>query len=328
MKPCNLFRSLALSLLIGSASLAVAQPGTAIAESAVSADIVTLFARAAQVYPAVFINGTGWYSYSGFTYKYFPAGGIYAGVKDGQVYLMGGAYGNNPSMKGTVTQLSAALQNAITAAASGGSNGGSSGSTTNADFGNVLVFKTTADLPKYFDEMTIESTAISGATTITATMKMERVGAETLNGVVTERMKVTMTTSGGSSVNDLWVDSAGTVRRYIANGFEYTNAATADLLGRSLVSSMVSLLAAADSASIKNATSVALSNTTALQSKVQKRTFNGQQVDTLILTINVSIINYSVEISDFGNFSMITNYDATTTGIGSNKYRLVSLTPR
>ncbi|MES2605153.1 MAG: hypothetical protein V4603_09455 [Pseudomonadota bacterium] len=306
MKPRNILRTLALSLLLGSAPAIVqAQPGTAIAETTVSADIVTLFSRAGQFYPNVFVGGTGWFSYSGYTYKYFPAAGIYAGVKDGQVYLMGGAYGNTPSAKGSVTALSNAIQNAITIAANannGGSTGG--GTTVTSDFGNIALVKTSYDLPRYFDELTLEY----GSTGVTATLKMERVGTETTAGVSTEHMKVTVSSGSGSIVSDLWVNSAGTVLRYNAGGFEYP-AAQAQFLGPSVLSAMLISLAAADNAQVKAIIAETLKSPS-LSKSVATRTFSGVSAETLVLSIVSGAFKYQAELSDFGDFSFMTSYRA------------------
>ena len=65
-------------------------PGVSISAATVSTDIQTLFDLAEQAYPTLFANTTGWRSHGGYTYQYYAAGGIYAGVKEGNVYLLGG----------------------------------------------------------------------------------------------------------------------------------------------------------------------------------------------------------------------------------------------
>lgn len=305
------------------ATAALAQPGTAVQDSAIGQDIKTLFSLAAQVYPAfASANGSGYYSYSGFTYKYFAAAGIYAGIKDGQVYLMGGPYGSAPSMMGTVSALSTALQNAVKAAATGGSSTGATTGGTTADFGNIASVKTTYDLPKYFEELTLEWVGAG----ITSQLKMERQGVELVGSVSTEKLKVTLTatTLVTPSVSEMWVDSAGTVRRYIGNGFEYP-AAQADLIGRGLVSSMLLALAAPDSPTIQSAIVNELKNP-AVSTKVTKKPIGAGSYDTLTIAIGSSAsLNFLVELSDFGSFSMATRFQTNIGTTLSSGYQILSM---
>lgn len=316
-------RQLALSVLLASglhAAQVQAQPGTAVADSAVSQDIKTLFSLAAQVYPAfASANGSGYYSYSGFTYKFFAASGVYAGIKDGQVFLMGGPYGSSPSMQGTVSNLTTALQTAVAAAAN---TAGNVPTGSVADFAGITSVKTTYDLPRLFQELTFEWVG-SG---LTSQLKMERQGVETVSGISTEKLKVTLTgtTLPTPSVSEMWVDSTGTVRRYIANGFEYAPA-TADLIGRGLVSGMLLALAAADAPTIQTAIANELKNP-ALSTKVSKKAIGGGTYDTLSIVIGTSAsLNYSVDLTDFGTFSMATRYQANIGSFASNGFQVLSM---
>lgn len=91
------------------ALMAQSTPGTITAAADVSADIKTMFTLAAEKYPTIFVNGSDWRSYSGFIYRFFPSSGVYAGVKDGQVYLMGGVFGPSLTPKASVAAATAAL---------------------------------------------------------------------------------------------------------------------------------------------------------------------------------------------------------------------------
>ena len=298
--------------------LAQSTPGSAISESSINADIVNLFALAAQLYPTVFQNGSGWYTYSGYSYKFFPAAGIYAGVKDGSVYLLGGTYGNSLKPAGTVAAITASLQKAV--AGTAGSNG------VSADFGNITTLKTNYDLPRLFEELTMEWTTISGAVSIVSQLAMVRKGIENVGTVSTEHIQVTLTASNVTTpiVSDLYVDSGNTIRRYISNGFEYAPA-QADLIGKGLLSSFLLAMAATESTTVKTALTTAASNPAVAQS-TSKKTINGQQYDTLKVSIGAGgAVSYSVDLTDFGSFSMATAYEAKTGSIGSTSFRLISM---
>ena len=316
-------RSIAVAVLLASglsSTATMAQPGTPLADSAVSADIKTLFALAGQVYPA-FASGSSYYSFSGYTYRFFAGAGVYAGIKDGQAYLMGGPCGNAPSAKGTVAALTTALQNAANALAQGGGSS-TGGAGTIADFGNITSVKTTYDLPRLFQELTMEWVSAG----ITSQLKMERQGVEAVGAVSTEKLKITLTatTLATPTIAEMWVDSTGTVRRYIANGFEYAPA-QADLIGRGLVSSMLLALAAADATTIQVAIANELKNP-ALSTKVSKKAIGGGSYDTLAVTIGTSAsLNYQVELTDFGSFSMATRFQANIGALTSTSFQVLSM---
>ncbi len=232
---------------------------------------------------------------------------------------MGGPYGSAPSAKGTVAALTSALQNAVAAASSGGS-GGSTGAA--ADFGNVTSVKTTYDLPRLFEELTLEWVS----TGITSQLKMERQGVEAVGAVSTEKLKITLsaTTLATPTIAEMWVDSTGTVRRYIANGFEYAPA-QADLIGRGLVSSMLLALAAADAPTIQTAIASELKNP-AVSTKVSKKAIGGGSYDTLAVTIGTSAsLNYQVDLTDFGSFSMATRFEARIGALLSSSFQVISM---
>ena len=67
---------------------------------------------AIELYPSLFQNGSEVRTTSGYLYRYFSATGIYVGFKDGQIYLLGGIFGNQIVSKGSVTSVVAALQDA------------------------------------------------------------------------------------------------------------------------------------------------------------------------------------------------------------------------
>jgi hypothetical protein len=65
---------------------------------------------AIELYPTIFPNGSEVGSYQGYLYRFFAGTGVYAGFKDGQVFLMGGIFGNQITSKGTATSVLAMLQ--------------------------------------------------------------------------------------------------------------------------------------------------------------------------------------------------------------------------
>ncbi len=312
--------ALAAVLALPATSALAQTPGTAVQETTVNPDVLTLFSLGAKVYPSIFINGSGWFSYTGYTYKYFPGSGIYVGVKDGNLFLIGGPYGNDFTPRGSIAALNTMLTNAYDQA--------TKVTAVTADFANVTSVKTTYDLPRLFEELTLTSTAVSGAVTIISQMKMVRKGVEQVGAISTERLLVTLTANNSTAVNvaEMWVDKDGTVRRFILNGFEYTAPATADALGRSLVSGMLIALAGADTPTVQTAISNQLKNPTALVQSVRNRTFGSTQYQTLVLSISAGgIFTYNAEVTDFGSFSMTTNYKVVTTGIGSNAFEVTAM---
>ncbi|MDY6949062.1 MAG: hypothetical protein SXG53_25485 [Pseudomonadota bacterium] len=76
-----------------------------------TADMNSLFTYAAQVYPNIFTNGTAFkVDAYGYLYKYFADSGVYAAIKNGAVYVRGGAYGNAYTSVGALNSLLGQLQ--------------------------------------------------------------------------------------------------------------------------------------------------------------------------------------------------------------------------
>ncbi len=76
-------------------------------------DMTNLFSLAAQVYPTLFTNGTSFQtSADGYLYKYFDTG-IYAAIKDGQVYVKGGQFGSAYTSVGALNAVLSQLNTAV-----------------------------------------------------------------------------------------------------------------------------------------------------------------------------------------------------------------------
>ncbi len=87
------------ALLLSSLALfqpAIAQnlPGVAVDTATVASELQTLLNLAQQAYPSSVpaASASDWRLYQGYMFKYYSATGIYVGIKDGQVYLLGGPY--------------------------------------------------------------------------------------------------------------------------------------------------------------------------------------------------------------------------------------------
>lgn len=288
-------------------------PGNAIQENTVSADVITLFSLAAEVAPA-FKSGSAWYSYSGYTYKFFAGAGIYAGVKDGNVYLIGGPYGPALTPRFTLGNAIASLQ--ALKASQQNSNQGS------VNFGTVASVKTTADLPRLFQELTLEWYTAS----LTTQLKMERIGVEQVGGTSTERVRMTVSGFNAATpiVSELWIDSTGVARRFVSAGFEYP-AAQADLLSKNITAAMMIALAGAETPSVKTGIEAALKSPAATKD-VKKTTLGGGSYDMLTITIgNTQSLHYVSDITDLGSFSMVTRIEGRIGATMANGYSIVDM---
>lgn len=56
-------------------------------------------------------NGSALKQLGGYTYRYYPGSGAYIGFKDGQVYVLGGPFGNALKSYGAVSKVTVSLQN-------------------------------------------------------------------------------------------------------------------------------------------------------------------------------------------------------------------------
>jgi len=97
-----------LRLSVACLMLALLPVTTAQAQT-VSTQMQAVFDLAAQLYPNWFTNGSAPGLYQGYTYRYYAQSGIYVGVKDDVVYVMGGPFGSSITQQGTVTQVKAYL---------------------------------------------------------------------------------------------------------------------------------------------------------------------------------------------------------------------------
>jgi hypothetical protein len=61
-----------------------------------------MFQLAAELYPTLFTNGSAPASIEGYVYKHFSQSGIYVGVKNDKVFLLGGPFGNSIKEQGTL----------------------------------------------------------------------------------------------------------------------------------------------------------------------------------------------------------------------------------
>jgi parallel beta-helix repeat protein len=69
-----------------------------------------MFTLAEELYPSLFQSGSGPQSYLDYVYRAFPSG-VYVGVKNERVYLVGGPFGPGIIQNGTVGSVLAQLQN-------------------------------------------------------------------------------------------------------------------------------------------------------------------------------------------------------------------------
>jgi hypothetical protein len=310
------------ALLLSSLALfqpAVAQnlPGVAIDTATVAAELQTLLNLAQSAYPSSVpaASASGWRLYQGYTFKYYSATGIYVGIKDGQVYLLGGPY-TQITPYGAVAAVTSALQTRIAA------NANTAGSATTADFGGVVAAKTLADLKQRFSLLTMEWTAAFGATRTTSQIKLEVLGPETINGVNTDKMKITVTGNGSSLAYDMWVNDAGKTVRVALGSFVYPDA-QAEILGASAVSGFLIALAAGDNPQLQAALSGELNNG-ALSTKVTQRTVGTTTVPTVQLTVAANGANITGYYSDFGSFTMLTQFSSTVSVL-SNSFEVIDM---
>lgn len=93
-----------------------------------TADMNNLFTLAAQLYPTLF-GGTGTdfqTSADGYLYRYYASSGIYAAIKNGNVYVKGGSYGNAYTSLGALGAVLSKLNTTVNSGSSANT-GGSTG---------------------------------------------------------------------------------------------------------------------------------------------------------------------------------------------------------
>jgi hypothetical protein len=85
-------------------------PGSKLNNSSISQEIAGLFSLAEEIYPGLFKGASDWFNWEGYTYKYFAESGIYAGVREGNVYLLGGQFGSSIVQQGSLNGVTTQLQ--------------------------------------------------------------------------------------------------------------------------------------------------------------------------------------------------------------------------
>lgn len=76
----------------------------------ISTTIKSMFDLAVELYPGLFRTPSILREFDGYTYRYYRDSGTYIGFKDGKVYLMGGAFGNDITEYGVVDTVLSQLQ--------------------------------------------------------------------------------------------------------------------------------------------------------------------------------------------------------------------------
>ncbi|MES3008618.1 MAG: hypothetical protein V4751_12700 [Pseudomonadota bacterium] len=301
---------LLFSLTFLSTTSAQTLPGVEIADTSVSQNAITLIKLAQQAHPALFSQATPWRTFDGFHYKYFAGSGVYVGINGNDLYLLGGSFGNTVSYQGSVTGAITAVQGML--------------GTSAQPFQDYITASKLLDLIGYFRKLTLSygsGIAIGNSAPLTtdASVTLEVVGADTVSGAATQRLKVTIKGTNVSTpiIYDMWVNAQGTVVRLAMNGFEYS-AAQATLIGPGLVSGMLLALQAAETPTVKAAISGALANNGAVSQNTQNRTIGGLPVQTLTITISdTASASMSLELSDLGPFSMATKMNSRLSSMTS-----------
>lgn len=85
--------------------------GCGTATPSLTTEAQSMFDLAAELYPTLFRTGTEARNYQGYTYRFYPESGIYVGIKDNKVYLLGGQFGSAISEQGNVAAVVTSLQN-------------------------------------------------------------------------------------------------------------------------------------------------------------------------------------------------------------------------
>lgn len=299
-----------LFLLVFSAQLYSQQlPGIEVADSAVDQNAVTLVNLASQKFPELFSGGTPWRQLDGFSFKYFSATGIYLGVSAGNLYVLGGQFGDQASNLGKVTDI------VVTLSSDAGTGAGG------ILFNDISSANTVKDLLRIFKTITVSYSTLSSIGNSEAAVSMEVQGSEAVNGVSAEKVILTITgnTLTEPQVYQMWVDDEGIILRLASlnNNFEYAPA-TANLIGTGLLSSMLLSLAAGDSAVVQGAISTELASTS-VSSRAVDATISGLAVKTLALETGIgSSAKIIFEISDFGDFSIMSKFESMVAGTSTS----------
>lgn len=93
------------------AALAVASlPSVSQAQIAISEDAHQVFTLAPQLYPELFSGGGELGTYQGYVYRHYSASGVFIGLQNERLHLLGGPFGETLSSPGTVAEVRQVLQ--------------------------------------------------------------------------------------------------------------------------------------------------------------------------------------------------------------------------
>lgn len=301
---CLGLKHLAILLAFGFSLQLQAQtlPGTEVAESEVDQNAVTLVNLASAQFPQLFANGTAWRRLDNFYFQYFAVSGVYLGVNQGDLYLLGGPFGNQAVNQGRVSDA-VALLTATTAPSA-------------ASFDDFTSASTLKDLLRYFKTLTIGYDTITSAFEIRAAVSLEVQGNETVGGTAAEKLIVTITGNNLSEPQtyQMWVDSEGVIIKLVQAGGTEFLMPSSNLIGSGLVSSMLLSLAAAESPVVQAAIAEELASPT-IATKTTDGNISGLPVKTLAIQVGEDgTPTILFEISDFGNFSMTSKFQSTFLG--------------
>lgn len=277
-------------------------PGTPISNAAVSQNAKTLVSLAMQLDAATFSSPSTWRAFSGYQYKLFAGSGVIIGIKDEQLYLLGGQFGDALTNQGMVSDVLAALQD----------NGGSSSS-----FSDIVTTNTLLDLINYFTHVKVDMRTTTSAIDLQSSVTIDWQGKENVVGVEADKLIVTL---DGSNVSEpvlytMWVNSSGTVVKLLHNSTMITYSSP-DIIGKSLVSSALLTLRLADQPIVQDAIANQLADIEGLQQNTENQVINGIQVKVLTIGLEPSpSATYQFQVTDFGSISIATQYSASLTNV-------------
>lgn len=105
----NVIKALILLISCGTMPSWAQSAGTG-SQLQVSDTALQVFALAESLYPELFARGGEVLAAQGYRYRYYASSGVYVGIKDEQLYLLGGPFGSAVDNKGSVTDVLASLQ--------------------------------------------------------------------------------------------------------------------------------------------------------------------------------------------------------------------------
>lgn len=310
-KPQNLLKKLlripvtALLLCLSMQISAQSLPGAEVSSNDVDPNAVTLVNLASQQFPELFSGGSPWRLFEGFYFQYFSNSGIYLGVNDGNLYLLGGPFGDQAVNRGRISDAVALL--------SGNTNSSA------ALFDDITSAGTLKELLSLFKTITVSYDTINSAFEILASITLEAQGTESVGGTSAEKLVVTVTGNNLAEpqIYQMWVDSEGVIIRLIqAGGVEFL-LPSSDLIGSGLVSGALISLAGAKSPIITSAINDELASPS-VGTKTTDANIGGLPVKTLAIQVGPDgSPTVLFEISDFGNFSMVSKLESTIAGTTS-----------